>query len=57
MANGQIIETVKARSPLVAYFSMEIGLNPGVPTYVGGWVCWREIPSVPQPTSTFRWSR
>ena len=36
MANGQIIETVKARSPLVAYFSMEIGLNPGVPTYAGG---------------------
>ncbi len=36
MANEQIIETVKARSPLVAYFSMEIGLNPGVPTYAGG---------------------
>jgi glycogen phosphorylase len=23
-------------SPLVAYFSMEIGLNPGMPTYAGG---------------------
>ncbi|MDH4088268.1 MAG: alpha-glucan family phosphorylase [Nitrospira sp.] len=36
MPDGLIGEMVGAKSPLVAYFSMEIGLSPGVPTYAGG---------------------
>lgn len=36
MSDGLIGEVVGAKSPLVAYFSMEIGLDPAMPTYAGG---------------------
>ena len=36
MTDGLIGEMVGGRSPLVAYFSMEIGLDPAMPTYAGG---------------------
>ena len=36
MPDGRIIETMETKTPLVAYFSMEIGLDPGMPTYSGG---------------------
>lgn len=36
MTDGLIGEIVGGRSPLVAYFSMEIGLDPAMPTYAGG---------------------
>lgn len=36
MTDKRIVETMEATSPLVAYFSMEIGLDPSVPTYAGG---------------------
>jgi starch phosphorylase len=36
MTDGQLLKTVGAEQPLVAYFSMEIGLDPGMPTYAGG---------------------
>ena len=36
MADQQFLKTAGAEQPLVAYFSMEIGLDPGMPTYAGG---------------------
>jgi starch phosphorylase len=36
MADEHLLKTVKAGKALVAYFSMEIGLDPGMPTYAGG---------------------
>lgn len=36
MTDGLGGEIGGARNPLVAYFSMEIGLDPGMPTYAGG---------------------
>ncbi len=36
MTDGLIGEMVGTKNPLVAYFSMEIGLDPGMPTYAGG---------------------
>ena len=36
MPDGLIRDMVGAKSSLVAYFSMEIGLDPAMPTYAGG---------------------
>lgn len=36
MADGQFLKTSGNEQPLVAYFSMEIGIDPGMPTYAGG---------------------
>jgi starch phosphorylase len=36
MSDGLIGEMGGAKSQLVAYFSMEIGLDPAMPTYAGG---------------------
>ncbi len=36
MTDGQLLKTTGAEQPLVAYFSMEIGLDLGMPTYAGG---------------------
>ena len=44
-------------SPLVAYFSMEIGLDSSMPTYAGGWVCWLEIRPGPLPIWRYPWWR
>ena len=34
----------------IAYFSMEIGLEAGVPTYAGGSAFWPGTPSARRPT-------
>jgi starch phosphorylase len=34
--DGQFLKTSGNEQPLVAYFSMEIGIDPGMPTYAGG---------------------
>lgn len=36
MSDGLMGEVAGAKGPLVAYFSMEIGLDPAMPTYAGG---------------------
>ncbi|MCS6897913.1 MAG: alpha-glucan family phosphorylase, partial [Nitrospira sp.] len=36
MTDGQAFGGRGAEQPLVAYFSMEIGIDPGMPTYAGG---------------------
>ena len=36
MTDAHFLKTVGGEQPLVAYFSMEIGLDPGMPTYAGG---------------------
>ncbi|MDH5667489.1 MAG: alpha-glucan family phosphorylase [Nitrospira sp.] len=36
MTDGQLLKAAGAEQPLVAYFSMEIGLDPSMPTYAGG---------------------
>ncbi|MCP9449506.1 MAG: alpha-glucan family phosphorylase [Nitrospira sp.] len=36
MTDGPLVKTVGNEQPLVAYFSMEIGIDPGMPTYAGG---------------------
>ncbi|MCP9453733.1 MAG: alpha-glucan family phosphorylase, partial [Nitrospira sp.] len=36
MMDGPLFKTAGAEQPLVAYFSMEIGIDPGMPTYAGG---------------------
>src|SRR5581483_6288261 len=34
--NGVSVSTASERGGMVAYFSMEIGIDPDVPTYAGG---------------------
>src|SRR5512134_1439998 len=36
MSEDRSMSTAPDEKPLVAYFSMEIGLDPGMPTYAGG---------------------
>lgn len=36
MTDGLLLKTGGTEQPLVAYFSMEIGIDPGMPTYAGG---------------------
>lgn len=36
MADGQFLKASRNEQPLAAYFSMEIGIDPGMPTYAGG---------------------
>lgn len=36
LGQDRIPKSVAAGTPLVAYFPMEIGLNPGMPTHAGG---------------------
>lgn len=55
MTDGAIGEMVGGRSPLVAYFSMEIGLDPAMPTYAGVWVCWLEMQFDRRPIFRFLW--
>lgn len=36
MTDDPVLNTARAEQPLVAYFSMEVGLDPNMPTYAGG---------------------
>ena len=45
------------KEPMIAYFTMEIGINSNIPLIAADWGCWPGIRSNPGPTWNYPWWR